>query len=36
LDSTHIEALARIKKAAATANAELGVLDDEHARAIET
>lgn len=35
LERTHIEALARIKKAAATANAELGVLDDELARAIE-
>lgn len=35
LDSAHIEALARIKKAAATANAELGVLDAERARAIE-
>jgi fumarate hydratase class II len=36
LESAHIEALARIKKAAATANAELGVLDAERARAIET
>ncbi|MHA7142007.1 MULTISPECIES: class II fumarate hydratase [unclassified Arthrobacter] len=35
LERAHIEALARIKKAAATANAELGVLDDERARAIE-
>ncbi len=35
LERTHIEALARIKKAAATANAELGVLDAELARAIE-
>lgn len=35
LERTHIEALARIKKAAATANAELGVLDEELARAIE-
>ncbi|GAA1345527.1 class II fumarate hydratase [Arthrobacter roseus] len=35
LERTHIEALARIKKAAATANAELGVLDAERARAIE-
>ena len=34
LDDAHIEALARIKKAAATANAELGVLDDERAKAI--
>lgn len=35
LERAHIEALARIKKAAATANAELGVLDEERARAIE-
>lgn len=35
LERAHIEALARIKKAAATANAELGVLDAERARAIE-
>ncbi|MHA7277295.1 class II fumarate hydratase [Arthrobacter sp. HLT1-21] len=35
LERAHIEALARIKKAAATANAELGVLDGERARAIE-
>ncbi|WP_026819249.1 class II fumarate hydratase [Arthrobacter castelli] len=35
LERAHIEALARIKKAAATANAELNVLDDERARAIE-
>ncbi|WP_394941518.1 class II fumarate hydratase [Psychromicrobium sp. YIM B11713] len=34
LERAHIEALARIKKAAALANAELGVLDDERARAI--
>ena len=34
LDEAHIEALARIKKAAATANAELGVLDAERAGAI--
>ncbi|NYE96534.1 fumarate hydratase class II [Psychromicrobium silvestre] len=36
LERTHIEALARIKKAAATANAELGVLDAERAQAIES
>jgi fumarate hydratase class II len=36
LERAHIEALARIKKAAATANAELGVLDGELARAIES
>ncbi|MFC8302385.1 class II fumarate hydratase [Specibacter sp. NPDC057265] len=35
LESAHIAALARIKKAAATTNAELGVLDAELARAIE-
>ncbi|WP_288027380.1 class II fumarate hydratase [Arthrobacter sp.] len=35
LERAHIEALARIKKAAATTNAELGVLDEELARAIE-
>ncbi len=35
LERAHIEALARVKKAAATANAELGVLDAELARAIE-
>lgn len=35
LERAHIEALARIKKAAATANAELGVLDNDVARAIE-
>ena len=35
LERAHIEALARIKKAAATANAELNVLDVELARAIE-
>ena len=35
LERAHIEALARIKKAAATTNAELGVLDAELARAIE-
>jgi fumarate hydratase class II len=35
LERAHIEALARIKKAAATANAELGVLDGELAKAIE-
>ena len=35
LERAHIEALVRIKKAAATANAELGVLDAERARAIE-
>ena len=34
LESQHIVALAQIKKAAARANAELGVLDDERARAI--
>ncbi|GAB3521408.1 class II fumarate hydratase [Arthrobacter monumenti] len=34
LERAHIEALARIKKAAATANAELNVLDGELARAI--
>ncbi|AJT40411.1 class II fumarate hydratase [Psychromicrobium lacuslunae] len=34
LESAHIEALARIKKAAALANAELGVLDEERAQAI--
>ena len=34
LEPQHIVALAQIKKAAATANAELGVLDDERARAI--
>ncbi|MET1155187.1 lyase family protein, partial [Arthrobacter sp.] len=34
LERAHIEALARIKKAAATANAELGVLDGEVAKAI--
>ncbi|MCM3688270.1 class II fumarate hydratase [Kocuria rosea] len=34
LEPQHIAALARIKKAAARANAELGVLDDERARAI--
>ncbi|GAB3258089.1 class II fumarate hydratase [Arthrobacter pigmenti] len=36
LERAHIEALARIKKAAATANAELNVLDDERAKAIAT
>ena len=35
LESAHIAALARIKKAAATTNAELGVLDADLARAIE-
>ncbi|MDJ0354757.1 class II fumarate hydratase [Paenarthrobacter sp. PH39-S1] len=35
LERAHIQALARVKKAAATANAELGVLDGELARAIE-
>ena len=35
LETAHIAALARIKKAAATTNAELGVLDAELARAIE-
>ncbi len=35
LERAHIEALARVKKAAATANAELGVLDVELAGAIE-
>jgi fumarate hydratase class II len=35
LERAHIEALARIKKAAATANAELGVLDGDLAAAIE-
>ncbi|MEX5306163.1 class II fumarate hydratase [Kocuria sp. CPCC 205258] len=34
LEPQHIVALAQIKKAAAKANAELGVLDDERARAI--
>ncbi|MFE7630180.1 class II fumarate hydratase [Kocuria sp. NPDC057446] len=34
LEPQHIVALAQIKKAAAQANAELGVLDDERARAI--
>ncbi|MFI7580361.1 aspartate ammonia-lyase [Kocuria kalidii] len=34
LEPQHIVALAQIKKAAARANAELGVLDDERARAI--
>ncbi len=34
LERSHIEALARIKKAAALANAELGVLPDDVARAI--
>jgi fumarate hydratase class II len=34
LEPQHIAALAQIKKAAARANAELGVLDDERARAI--
>jgi fumarate hydratase class II len=34
LESQHIVALAQIKKAAARANAELGVLDDERAQAI--
>ena len=34
LERTHIEALARVKKAAAQANAELGVLDGELAKAI--
>jgi fumarate hydratase class II len=34
LERAHIEALARVKKAAAQANAELGVLDDEIAQAI--
>ncbi|WP_430296098.1 class II fumarate hydratase [Sinomonas sp. B1-1] len=34
LERKHIEALARVKKAAALANAELGVLDDERAQAI--
>ena len=34
LERTHIEALARVKKAAAQANAELGVLDGELAEAI--
>ena len=34
LERSHIEALARIKKAAAQANAELGVLDADHARQI--
>src|SRR4029453_13045439 len=34
LERAHIEALARVKKAAALANAELGVLDDELAEAI--
>ncbi|WP_018134931.1 class II fumarate hydratase [Acaricomes phytoseiuli] len=34
LERAHIEALARIKKAAALANAELGVLDAERAQAI--
>jgi fumarate hydratase, class II len=34
LESAHIEALARIKAAAATVNAELGVLDEDKARAI--
>ncbi len=34
LERAHIEALARVKKAAATANAELNVLDAELARAI--
>ncbi|MBG0738277.1 class II fumarate hydratase [Paeniglutamicibacter antarcticus] len=36
LERAHIEALARVKKAAATANAELGVLDGELASAIES
>lgn len=36
LERSHIEALARIKKAAAQANAELGVLDTERAQAIAT
>ena len=34
LEPAHIEALARVKKAAAQANAELGVLDGELAKAI--
>ena len=34
LERAHIEALARVKKAAAQANAELGVLDGELAQAI--
>jgi fumarate hydratase class II len=34
LEPAHIQALARIKAAAATVNAELGVLDDKHADAI--
>ncbi|WP_432502997.1 class II fumarate hydratase [Kineococcus arenarius] len=34
LESAHIEALARIKKAAALANAELGVLEQDLARAV--
>ena len=34
LERTHIEALARVKKAAARANAELGVLDADVAEAI--
>ncbi|NAZ86120.1 class II fumarate hydratase [Kineococcus indalonis] len=34
LERSHIEALARIKKAAALANAELGVLEEELARAV--
>ena len=34
LERTHIEALARVKKAAARANAELGVLDEDLAAAI--
>ena len=34
LERSHIEALARIKKAAALANAELGVLDNQRAQAI--
>jgi fumarate hydratase class II len=36
LDRAHVEALARIKAAAATANAELGVLDPEMAAAIRS
>ncbi|WP_261624432.1 class II fumarate hydratase [Nesterenkonia marinintestina] len=36
LERAHIEALARVKKAAARANAELGVLDQELADAIST
>ncbi|MDQ3308401.1 MAG: lyase family protein, partial [Actinomycetota bacterium] len=36
LEPAHIHALAHIKAAAARVNAELGVLDDDVARAIET